>query len=245
MEKNWKGKVAVITGAGGGIGRAIAEKFASVGMDLVLLGGNNLEKLNETAKIVEAKKVKATIIAGDLTDTNWLNTAICEINKNFEVDVLVNNAGIAQNAKVLDISEELFDKIMAINVKAPFFITKGLLENIRKSSHATIINVCSIVSHLGYSMQSAYTASKHALLGFTKSLAAEEFKNGVRVHAISPGGVYTDMVKLTRPDLTPDGMTLPEDIAELAWFFLYMRGNAVVDEIIVHRATKEPFMAVK
>jgi 3-oxoacyl-[acyl-carrier protein] reductase len=70
----------------------------------------------------------------------------------------------------------------------------------------------------------------------------EEYQNGVRVHAICPGGVYTDMVKLSRPDLTSDGMTLPQDIAELCWFFLYMRGNAVIDEIIVHRANKQPFL---
>jgi NAD(P)-dependent dehydrogenase (short-subunit alcohol dehydrogenase family) len=91
-------------------------------------------------------------------------------------------------------------------------------------------------------MQSIYTASKHAILGFTKSLATEEYTKGVRVHAICPGGVYTDMIKIARPDLTSDGMPMPEDIAELVWFFLYMRGNAVVDEIIVHRASKQPFL---
>lgn len=245
MEKNWKGNLAVITGASGGIGRAIAEKLASAGLNLILLGGSNIEKLNETKNLCHAYGVQVDAVSGDITNKEWLEKALYDINKNYQVDVLVNNAGIAQNNSVTEITEELFDKVMNVNVKAPFFITKGLLENIRKSNKATIINICSIVAHLGYSMQSVYTASKHALLGFTKSLASEEFKNGVRVHAICPGGVYTDMVKLTRPDLSKDGMTMPEDIGELVWFFLYMRGNAVVDEIIVHRASKEPFMSVK
>lgn len=245
MEKNWKGNLAVITGASGGIGSAICEKLASEGLNLILLGGSNVENLTKTQEISKSYGVKVEIMPGDITNKEWLTSAISKINKNYQVDVLVNNAGVAQNNSFTEITEELYDKVMNVNVKAPFFITKGLIENVRKSKKATIINICSIVAHLGYSMQSVYTASKHALLGFTKSLASEEFKNGVRVHAICPGGVYTDMVKLTRPDLTKDGMTMPEDIAELVWFFLYMRGNAVVDEIIVHRATKEPFMSVK
>ena len=243
MERDWKGKLAVITGASSGIGKAIALKLASEKMNLVLLGGTRLNNLENTKELAIKYGVSVDIIPGDLTNNKWLDSAISEINSKYKVDVLINNAGVAQHTAFSDVSEEEFDRIMNINVKAPYFITKGLIENIRKSSRATIINICSVVGHLGYPMQSVYTASKHALLGFTKSLANEEYKNGVRVHAISPGGVYTDMVKLSRPDLTKDGMTMPEDIAELVWFFLYMRGNAVVDEIIVHRATKEPFLA--
>lgn len=242
MQKNWNGKLAVITGASSGIGRAVALKLASEGVNLVLLGGNRKEKLNETCNLCKKYKVNVEVILGNLTDKDFLKTAIYNINAKYKVDVLINNAGVAQNCAFIDVTEELYDNIMNVNVKAPFFITQGLLDNIRKSNYATIINISSIVGHLGYPMQSVYTASKHALLGFTKSLANEEFQNGVRVHAICPGGVYTDMVKLSRPDLTPDGMTTPEDIAELCWFFMYMRGNAVVDEIIVHRATKQPFL---
>ena len=242
MEKNWKNKLALITGASAGIGREIALKRASEGMNLLLLGGTRIEMLKETAVLAKKFGAKVEIFSGDLTDRAWLKSTVETINKNYLVDVLINNAGVAQNSSILDVSSELYDKIMEINARAPFFITQGLLENIRKSSHATIINICSIVGHLGYPMQSVYTASKHALLGFTKSLATEEYQNGVRVHAICPGGVYTDMVKLSRPDLTCDGMTLPQDIAELCWFFLYMRGNAVIDEIIVHRANKQPFL---
>jgi NAD(P)-dependent dehydrogenase (short-subunit alcohol dehydrogenase family) len=140
-----------------------------------------------------------------------------------------------------NVSVEEFDKIMAINVKVPFFLTQFVLPLLKKSAAATIINIASVTGHAGYPQQSVYSASKHALLGMTKSIASEYYKENIRVHAISPGGVYTDMVKVTRPDLKPDGMIMPEDIAEIVHFFLANRGNAVVDEILVHRVGKEPF----
>ena len=242
MQKDWKGKLAVITGASSGIGRAIAIKLASEGINLILLGGTRQDKLTETKNLLTKYNVKVDVLSGDISDINWLKLAVEEINNKYSVDILINNAGKAHHTAVSEVSEEEYDNIMKINVKAPFFITKGLIDNIRKSNSATIINIASIVAHLGYPMQSVYTASKHALLGFTKALANEEYLNGVRVHAICPGGVYTDMIKIARPDLTSDGMPMPEDIAELVWFFLYMRGNAVVDEIIVHRSTKQPFL---
>ena len=99
-----------------------------------------------------------------------------------------------------------------------------------------------MVAHAGYPFQSPYVASKHALLGLTKSAAAELFRDNIRVHAVSPGGVYTDMVKLTRPDLSAEGMIMPEDIADIVHFILSRRNNAVIDEILVHRAGKEPFL---
>ena len=130
---------------------------------------------------------------------------------------------------------------MAINTKVPYFLTQFALPYLRLSAAATVINIASVVAHAGYPQQSVYTASKHALLGMTKSIANELYKKNIRVHAISPGGVYTDMVKISRPDLSPEGMILPEDIAEIVHFFLSHRTNAVIDEICVHRLGKEPF----
>lgn len=242
MKTDLKGKVAVLTGAGGGIGRATAEKLAQLGIKLVLLGGNNREKLEKTRETVE-KYSEAVAIPGNLTDLDFLDFGAEQAaNAWGGVDVLVNNAGVAQSAGIETIDPEEFDRIMAINFRAPFFLTQKLLPCLKRSSAATIINICSVVAHEGYPLQSVYTASKHAMLGFTKSLAREYYKEGIRVHAISPGGVYTDMVKISRPDLTPDGMILPEEIADLVCFFLENRGNAVVDEIIVHRLAKEPFL---
>lgn len=242
MEQNLKGKVAVLTGAGGGIGRAAAEKLAKQGICVVLLGGNNLQKLRDTENIVQ-QYADCMVIPGDLTEMSFLERAVNQISDQFgQVDILINNAGAALNCSFEEVQEEQFDKIMDINVKTPYFLTQKLLPYLKKSDSATIINISSVVGHAGYPYQSAYTASKHALLGFTKSLAREYYKDNIRVHAICPGGVYTDMVKIARPDLTDDGMIMPEDIAEIIWFFLSNRGNAVVDEIIVHRVNKEPFL---
>ena len=237
-----KDKVVLLTGAGGGIGRATAEKLAQCGMKIILFGGNNVEKLKQTQEIVE-KYSAGLAIPGDLTNPDFIRTGVQKAAAHFGgIDVLINNAGVAQNTAFEDISLEEFDKTMAINLRTPFIRTQQVLPYLKNSSSATIINIASVVSHAGYPQQSIYTASKHALLGMTKSIAREYYKDNIRVHAIAPGGVYTDMVKVSRPDLTPDGMILPSDIADIVHFFLANRGNAVIDEIIVHRVGKEPFL---
>lgn len=238
-----KGLTAIVTGAGGGIGREIAKSLANEGVNIVLFGGRNIEKLNQTETELKACGVKTLIVSGDLTDENFLITGVEKVVKEFGgVDILINNAGVAQNASVTETTTEEFDKIMAINIRTPYLLTQKVLPYLEKSNRASVINIASVVSHAGYPNQSAYTASKHALLGFTKSLASEVYKKGIRVHAISPGGVYTDMVKISRPDLTADGMILPTDISDIVMFLLKNRGNAVIDEIIVHRLGKEPFL---
>ena len=238
-----KNLTALITGAGGGIGRATATALAKEGVNLILFGGNNLEKLKTTEREVLSFGVKCKVIAGDLTDYDFIKNGAEQAVKEYDgIDILINNAGVAANIPFEQTDDKTFDKIMAINARAPYLLTGALLPTLKKSKRASIINIASVVSHAGYANQSAYTASKHALLGFTKSLAAEVYNDGIRVHAISPGGVYTDMIKLTRPDLTPDGMIMPEEIANIVTFLLENRGNAVIDEIIVHRLNKEPFL---
>lgn len=237
-------KVAFITGAGGGIGRATALALAKEGARVVLFGGNNLQKLDETAQAIRALNIAEPLIfAGNLCDDKVMEEIFARaVSAVGSIDILINNAGMALSSPFEQTDMAIFDKIMNINVRVPYKLTQLALPLLKKSDSASIINLCSVVSHAGYALQSAYTASKHALLGFTKSLASEVYDQGVRVHAISPGGVYTDMVKVSRPDLTPDGMILPEDIAQIVMFFLSNRGNAVVDEILVHRVNKAPFL---
>ena len=237
-----KGKVAVITGAGGGIGRAVAETLAQEKMRLVLLGGNRREKLAATYAAVKSH-TDCLMLPGDLADLKFLAAGVKTAAETLGgIDVLVNNAGAAQSTAFEEITPEEFDKLMAINVRVPFFLTQAALPHLKRSSAATVVNICSVVGHSGYPLQSVYSASKHAMLGWTKSLAREYYKDGIRVHAISPGGVYTDMVKLSRPDLSPEGMIMPEEIAGIVRFLLVNRGNAVIDEILVHRVSKEPFL---
>lgn len=239
MNQNLNGKIAMITGGGGGIGRATALRLHQEGMRLALLGGTRMEKLEETRARLGGD---CALFPGDLTHADALYRCLnSAVERMGGVDVLINNAGIALSCPFEQVTQAQFDRIMDINVRVPFFLTQAALPHLRNSSMPTIINISSVVGHAGYPLQSAYTASKHALLGFTKSLANEVYSEGIRVHAICPGGVYTDMVKVARPDLTADGMIQPEEIAEIIAFFLLHRGNAVVDEINVHRVNKAPF----
>ena len=238
-----EGRVAFITGAGGGIGSAVALALAKEGCKVVLFGGKLIEKLDKTAQTITDIGGKVEVFSGDLTNQSCINDLFCSaLNKVGKIDILINNAGMALNSAFEDTDVSVFDKIMNINVRVPYMLTQLTLPHLKKSDRASIINVASVVAHAGYAMQSAYVASKHALLGFTKSLAAEVFDKGIRVHAISPGGVYTDMVKVSRPDLTPDGMTTPEEVAEVIMFLIKHRGNAVIDEILIHRTGKTPFL---
>lgn len=239
---NWKGKTAIVTGASGGIGSAVCEKLASLQMNQVITGRKMdvLEKLSAKACGLGAEVMAC---AGDVTDSAFRKSLVQNAVERFgSLDVVINCAGIAQNQHFEEVTEEDYDRIMNLNAKAPYFLCQAALPELRKSSCATIINITSVVAHKGYPFQSAYAASKHALAGFSKSLANEVYKENIRVHLISPGGVYTPMVALARPDLTPDMVSLPEDIANIAAFYLEMRdANAIVDEIQVHRSGKEPF----
>lgn len=242
METRLLGKVLVLTGAGGGIGRAVAEKLAGHGMKTVLLGGRNEKKLGETRALVE-KHAPCLVLPGNLADPDFIASGVAEAVRAFGgVDVLVNNAGAAQSTPFEEVSLAEFDRLMAVNVRAPFCLTQACLPHLRRSAEPSIVNICSVVAHAGYPLQSIYSASKHALLGMTKSLAREYYKENIRVHAVCPGGVYTDMVRLSRPDLGPEGMIQPEEIADIVEFLLLRRGSAVIDEILVHRVNKEPFL---
>ena len=234
-------KRAVITGAGGGIGRAIALRLAEAGMKLALVG-RDAAKLMRTAALT-GRPLDMLVLPADLTTPRGMDDVLRILEGHFKgLDVLVNNAGMALNCAFEETTLEAFDQIMAINVRAPFELTRRCLPLLRISDMATVINIGSVVSHKGYDHQAAYAASKHALLGLTKALAKEVAPEGIRVHMLSPGGVYTDMVKIARPDLSPDGMIAPEEVAEYAAFLLEHRGNAVVDEIQIHRVGKEPFL---
>ncbi len=237
-----KGASAIVTGASTGIGRAIAVKFGEYGIRIVL-GGRREEELQKTAEMVREAGGNAVVCAGDLEESAYADALLNSAEQNFGgLDILVNNAGVGQTGPVETVTEEEYDSVMRTNVKAPVFLCQKALPLLRESKCATIINICSVVAHKGYPSQSIYAASKHALLGFSKSLANEVYRDGIRVHAISPGGVYTDLIRMLRPELTADGMTLPEDIADIAAFYLEHRmTDAVIDEVLVHRTDKEPF----
>ena len=215
-----RGKTAIVTGAAGGIGEAISKKLAELGMNLVITG----RKAQSLEELAAQLPTKVHCCVGDLQELSFVDRLLAETKAQFgSVDVIINNAGLSHNCPVEEMTPELFDSIMRVNVRAPYFLCQKAVEDLKKSDCATIINICSVVAHKGYPRQSVY-------------------KDNIRVHVISPGSVYTKMIAMVRPDLSPEGMILPEDIADIVGMYLMLRkSNAVVDEIEVHRVTKEPF----
>ena len=231
-----EGKVALLTGAGGGIGREIAVQLGQAGVKMAICGRDE-EKLRATAEAAGG----ALELAGDLLDVEYARQCVDRCVEAYgRLDILINNAGVTLSAPLEETTLAQYERVMNTNVRAPFVLISRALAHL-KAARGRVINIASVVAHKGYTLQSVYAASKHALLGMSKSLAGEVYMDGVRVHVISPGGVYTDMVKVARPDLSPEGLILPEDIADIAEFLLTHRSNAVVDEIQVHRCGKAPF----
>ena len=241
MKMDLRGKRAIVTGAGGGIGRSIALMLEGQGVH-VMLCGRSEEKLKKTTEQGSGNG-KFAICPGDLLEEEYIAGAVQAAKEQLGgIDFVVNNAGLAHNLPFEQIPTDLFDTIMATNVRAPFLLSKYALAYLRESGCGTIVNICSVVAHKGYPYQAAYTASKHALYGLSKTMANELNSENIRVHVISPGGVYTEMVKETRPDLDASGLTLPEDISDLVLYLLEHRNtNGVVDEICIRRPGKEPF----
>ena len=230
------GKTALVTGGGGGIGREIATRLKAAGANVAICG-RNVEKLEAAARSIGG----ALTLPGDLLDDTYVQSCVDRTVETFGgLDILINNAGVALSKPFAETTIEDFDRVMATNVRAPFILIRSALPHLRKA-RGRVINIASVVAHKGYPLQSAYAASKHALLGLSKSLANELYEDGVRVHVISPGGVYTDMAKVARPDLSPDGLISAAEVADAVMFLLSLDKNAVIDEICLHRQGKAPF----
>ena len=235
------GKKALITGAGGGIGRAIALRLAESGMKLALVG-RDADKLVRTAALT-GRPLDMLVLPVDLEKPKSIRDIMRIMTGHFKVlDLLVNNAGAALNCPFEEITEADYDHLMTVNAKVPFLLCQKTLPLLRQSECPTIINIGSVVAHKGYAQQAAYAASKHALMGMTKSLAKEVEPEGIRVHIICPGSVDTGMIRIARPDLSSEGMIAPEEIAELVAYLAEHRGNGIIDEIQLHRTGKEPFL---
>ena len=241
MTQDFHGKVALITGAGGGIGRALTLRLSKLGFRLALLG-RSIDKLRAVAE--EAGQIEgALLIPGDLADPVFVQGVIGRVVENFgRLDVLVNNAGVCFVKDMDKTGYDEFDAMMRTNVYAPYLLCRDAIAPLRRSDCPTILNIGSVVSHRGYPTQSAYGTAKHALLGMTKALAAEVYRDGIRVHIICPGAVNTDMARtIARPDVDMSALIGAEDIADVAEFLLTHRGNAVIDEVQLHRIGKQPF----
>ena len=241
MKKRLAQKVALITGAGRGIGRAISIALAKEGATVVLTA-RSIKKLKETAQLVEQAAGKAEIVATELTEEQSIKNLIETVGEKFGgLDILVNNAGITHSEKLEETKTADWDRCFNVNARAPFILCREALALLRKSSAGFIINICSVVGVKGYPLQSAYTASKHALRGMTMSLAEELNDSKIRVHLLCPGGVDTEMVTRVRPDIKKEELIKPEEIAELVVYLVTHKGNAVIDQLNIRRASSSPW----
>ena len=245
MEKQLAGKVALITGASRGIGKAICLALAKEAATIVL-AARTIEKLQEAAEQITTLGGKAHIVVTELTEEESIKNLVKETGEKFgRLDILVNSAGVTHSAKLEQTKTEDWQRCIQVNARAPFILCREALPLLRKAKAAYIINIASVVGVKGYPLQSAYTASKHALRGMTIALAEElsQEPNGsnIRVHLLCPGGVDTEMVQRVRPDIKKDELIKPDEIAELVLYLVTHKGNAVIDELHIRRAASSPW----
>lgn len=191
MSRALKGLRAIVTGAGSGLGRSIAERFAQEGAILQLCD-RNAEGLEETA--VLARSAGATVFTSvfDLGDMDAIAQFVDEAASNMGgIDIVCNNAALTTRSKIDDQEESGWDAMLAINLKSPYFLIKYALPHLRRSEHKAIVNISSMAGTFGMNELSAYCASKGGVNALTKALATELAPEGIRVNCVSPGSMMT------------------------------------------------------
>ncbi|PAM93458.1 3-ketoacyl-ACP reductase [Flavobacterium sp. IR1] len=211
-----KNKNAFITGAGKGIGKAIAIALAKEGVNVVLVSRTQAD-VDQLATETTKLGVKSLALSADVSDINSINAAAEKALAEFKnIDILINSAGIAAFGKFLELEPEAWERIIKVNVMGTYYTTRALIPNMIERQTGDIINISSTAGLNGNALTSAYSASKFAVLGLTDSLMQEMRKHNIRVTALTPSTVATDMAKdLNLTDGNPDKVMQSEDIAEL------------------------------
>lgn len=218
MAQSLKGKKAIITGGGRGIGRAIAEALAAEGVHVGLIGRTE-DHIRAVAKDLSANangENNAAFAAADVSNLEEVTAAVEKIKSELGgVDILINNAGIAKFGGFLELDPEEWKKIIDVNLIGAYNVTRAVLPDLIEQKSGDIINISSTAGQKGAPVTSAYSASKFGLLGLTESLALEVRKHNIRVSALTPSTVATDLaVENNLTDGNPNSVMQPEDIAE-------------------------------
>jgi len=211
-----KNKNALITGAGKGIGKAIAIALAKEGVNVILVSRTQAD-VDQLATETAALGVKSLALSADVSDINSINSAVEKAFAEFKtIDILINNAGIAAFGNFMTLEPAAWEKIIQVNLMGTYYTTRAILPNMIERQTGDIINISSTAGLNGNALTSAYSASKFAVLGLTDSLMQEVRKHNIRVTALTPSTVATDLaldLKLT--DGNPDKVMQSEDVAEL------------------------------
>ena len=238
MEEN---KTVLVTGGSRGIGKEIALKFAKQGYDVIINYVSDKTDTEELKKELEANGGKALIVKADVTNPEQIENLVKKAIETFEkIDVLVNNAGITKDNLLMRMSEEEFDKVIEVNLKGTYLMTKAVTKYMMKKRQGSIINLSSVVGVTGNAGQCNYSASKAGIIGFTKSVAKELASRNIRANAIAPGFIATDMtdvlsdeIKETIQNQIPlKRMGNAKEVAELAYFLGSEQSSYITGQVI-------------
>ncbi|MBT3614367.1 MAG: 3-oxoacyl-[acyl-carrier-protein] reductase [Verrucomicrobia bacterium] len=233
-------KIALVTGAGRGIGRAVALAYAKMGADVVCVSRTE-ENSAKVAAEVEAIGRRAWAVAVDVSDTAAVDAAAKGILESTgRIDILVNNAGVTRDNLLMRMSEEEWDTVIDTNLKGAFNFTKALTRPFIKQRSGRIINIASVIGLIGNAGQSNYAASKAALIGFTKSIAKELATRGITVNAIAPGFIETDMTAALSEKMREgilgnvplERFGSPDDIAHAAVFLAMEPSGYITGQVL-------------
>ncbi len=233
-----EGKVALVTGAGRGMGRSIAQTLARNGCK-VALAARTESQLLEVKTEIENEGGAAICFPGDIGLEEQAIRLVAETAAQFSrLDILVNNAGMPAGGPWESTRTEDWDEVVALNARAPFILCREAIPHLRKQGGGFIFNILSIGGVMCYENYGTYSVSKNALRALTITLSKELRQDIIRVHAISMGAVDTPMLRMGldyRPDIDPARLIQPEEIADIVLFLLAWKGNGVIDEVNIRR----------
>ncbi len=242
LEGLLKGRVALITGAARGIGKAIAMKLASAGADIAFTDLKEDDNFRNTVSEIAALGVQCRGYASNAADFAEAHATVDQILKDFgHIDILVNNAGITRDGLMMRMSEQQWDSVITVNLKSAFNFTHALTPIMARQRGGSIINISSVVGVNGNAGQCNYSASKAGLIGLAKSIAKEMGSRGIRANAIAPGFIITDMTNALPQEVRDEwnkkiplrrGGT-PEDIANVALFLASDLSSYVTGQVII------------
>lgn len=240
-EKVLSGKVALVTGAGRGIGKAVALKLGALGAVVLVNYNGSADRAGEVVEQVEAAGGSAAAIHCNISDYDACEKMVKDVIEKYgRVDILVNNAGIARDNLIMRMTEEEYDSVLDTNLKGAFNTIRHLSRFFLKQRAGKIINISSVSGVLGNAGQANYSASKAGLIGLTKSVARELAGRGVCVNAVAPGFIDTEMTKAmpekvreAAVNTIPMGrMGLPEEIAETVAFLAGSGSDYITGQVI-------------
>jgi len=235
------GRVAIVTGASRGIGKAVAIALAKVGAKVVINYAGNAEAAEEVLKTITANGGQAITVQADVANAEAVDALIRQTVETYgKIDILVNNAGITRDALLVRMKDEDWDAVMNTNLKGVFYCTKAVTKLMIKQRSGKIINMASVVGLMGNASQANYAAAKAGVIGFTKAMAKELASRGITVNAIAPGFIATDMTHSLSDQVKGDlaarvplnRLGTAEDVAAVAVFLAtdsanYMTGQTL------------------